>query len=290
VTMSTITTPEPCPGLHSGYGSDFRRATADTTVRKRMLEECLRFALENQLFYLEYQPQIDAASGRINGVEALIRMGRGAGSVSSPREFIPVAEDCGLISPIGEWALRTACSQNKRWQDEGLQKINMAVNVSAIQLMHTDICGIVESALSDSGLDPGYLVLEITETAIMADLDRVKMALSRLVAIGVQVALDDFGTGYSSLSRLVQLPVGMLKIDRLFVKNVAVDNACSSIVSSIVALAHAMELRVVAEGVETAVQAEAVRKHRCDEMQGYYFSQPLSAKDCGLLLRGENQE
>jgi EAL domain-containing protein (putative c-di-GMP-specific phosphodiesterase class I) len=290
VTMSTITTLTPCPGLHSGYGSNFRRATLDTTVRTRMLEECLRFALENQLFYLDYQPQFDAANGRMNGVEALIRMGRGTGSVSSPREFIPVAEDCGLICPIGEWALRTACGQNKIWQEEGLRKVNMAVNVSAVQLVHTDICGIVESALSESGLDPSYLVLEITETAIMADLDRAKAALTRLVAIGVQVALDDFGTGYSSLSRLVQLPVDMLKIDHSFVRNVAIDNACSLVVSSIVTLAHSMELRVVAEGVETAVQAEALRKHRCDEMQGYYFSHPLSAKDCGLLLRGENQE
>ena len=202
-----------------------------------------------------------------------------------PGRFIGIAEDTGLIVPIGAWVMRTACAQNKAWQDAGLGRLRVAVNLSARQFGATDLIPGIEDVLNDTGLDPSCLELELTESLFMSDVTPAVDLLHRMKALGINLSIDDFGTGYSSFSYLSRFPIDVLKIDRSFVNDITHDANDAAIVASIIALAHNLRLSVIAEGVETAEQLDYLRHQGCDEMQGYYFSKPLAAHDFEQLLR-----
>ncbi len=255
------------------------------TVRRLGLETALRHALERGEFQLHYQPQVDLASGAITGVEALIRWQRPEIGLVSPLEFIPLAEETGLIVPIGDWVLRTACAQSRAWQQAGLPALRMSVNIAPRQFQQQDLAEVVTRILRETGLDPRWLVLEITEGTIMQDAGAAIETLRTLGALGVGLSLDDFGTGYSSLNYLKRFPLDCLKIDKSFVDDITADPDAAAIASAIISMARSLEVQVVAEGVETRAQLEFLRAHGCDAVQGYLFSKPLSAGDCGLLLR-----
>jgi EAL domain-containing protein (putative c-di-GMP-specific phosphodiesterase class I) len=264
--------------------------TADMNAKageRLALETQLRHALERGELLLHYQPQVDLQSGRIIGVEALVRWQRPESGMVSPADFIPMAEETGLIVPIGEWVLRTACAQGKAWQSAGVTGVPVSVNVSARQFRHKEFTETVRAALRDTGLRPDLLELEITESLAMEHAKTTIERLDELHAMGVRLSIDDFGTGYSSLSYLTRFPIHTLKIDRAFINNVTTDRAHSAIASAIILLAHNLNLRVVAEGVETEAQAAFLRTHRCDAMQGYLFSRPVAEPDMtSMLARG----
>ncbi len=241
------------------------------------LENKLRRALERQQFSLHYQPRVDLRSGAIVGVEALIRWHVSDEETVAPSRFIPIAEEIGLIAPIGKWVLQTACAQMKRWQDEGLPRLVVSVNVSARQFRQDDLVRTIAEALHSSGLDPGDLEIELTESAVMHDAQEFVAMLNELNDLGVQIAIDDFGTGYSSLSYLKRFPVDRLKVDRSFVQDIATDADDATIVRTIIALGHNLGLKVVAEGVETEQQLAFLRENNCDEAQGYWYGKPLQA-------------
>ena len=251
-----------------------------------------RFSLEGQLqralardeFTLQYQPQFDLGSGKISGMEALLRWSNAELGVVSPDEFIPVAEETGLIEPIGEWALRTACRQFKDWQDAGLAPGRIAVNVSARQFAQDRFCAVVEDALHETRLAPGCLELEITESLMMKDESRTRSLLQSLRRIGVSIAIDDFGMGHSSLGRLSEFSVNRLKIDRSFVQSVDSLGRHATIVTAIVAMARALGVDVVAEGVENFNQLLQLQDQKCNEVQGYLLSKPLHAAEATQLL------
>jgi EAL domain-containing protein (putative c-di-GMP-specific phosphodiesterase class I) len=201
----------------------------------------------------------------------------------SPGKFIPLAEESGLIVPIGEWVLRTACAQNKAWQATGLPRIRVAVNVSPRQLRHENLLQTVDQVLRETGLNPNYLELELTES-IMQDAEEAIRLLSQLQSMGVQIAIDDFGTGYSSLSHLKRYPIHKLKIDQSFVRDIAHDPHDRAIVTAIIALAHSLDMNAVAEGVETEEQLTHLRSLTCDEAQGYFLGRPMPAHDAAQLL------
>lgn len=249
------------------------------------MEAVLHDALEKSRFVIFYQPQVTTQTGEISGVEALIRLRQGASQLIPPSEFIPLAEQSGMIIPIGQWILRTACAQVKAWQDAGVPAVPVAVNLSARQFTDKGLVAMVRNALSDTGLDPHYLHLEITESAAMQDIHTTIDVLHQLRRMGVKIVIDDFGTGHSSLSYLRQLPIDTIKLDRFFVEDIAFDEDARSIVSSIVALAHTLKLQVIAEGVETAKQLDALRTLQCNEIQGYHFSKPVPAEQCAIQLR-----
>jgi diguanylate cyclase (GGDEF)-like protein/PAS domain S-box-containing protein len=248
------------------------------------IEGALRTALERNEFVLHYQPQVDLASGRIVGMEALIRWQHPELGMVPPSRFIGVAEETGLIVPIGAWVMRAACAQNKAWQDAGLGRLRVAVNLSARQFGAADLLERIEQALQDSALDPGCLEIELTESLFMSDVTPAVDLLHRMKALGVQLSIDDFGTGYSSLSYLSRFPIDTLKIDRSFVADITHDANDAAIVTSIIALAHNLKLAVIAEGVENVEQLDYLRRHGCDEIQGYYFSRPLPAEQFEQLL------
>ncbi len=252
---------------------------------KLWLENHLRSALENQQFVLHYQPIVDGKSGRICGVEALIRWHHPEQGVISPARFVPVAEQTGIIIPIGEWVLREACKQNKAWQDAGLEPIRVAVNLSARQFHSPHLIEHIRSILDETGLSPHYLELEITEGFIIHNSEYVRQALRELEAMGVTVSIDDFGTGYSSLSQLQRLPVHAVKIDRTFVRNIGENAHNSSIVRAVIELAHGMGLKVVAEGIETEEERDFLIRYNCDKMQGYWLGRPTDAVHCEQILR-----
>ncbi|HTY93748.1 MAG TPA: EAL domain-containing protein [Steroidobacteraceae bacterium] len=257
----------------------------NTLMTERLeLEGKLRRALERNQFQLHYQPRVDLASGRILGAEALIRWYIPGEQPILPGRFIALAEETGLITPIGRWVLHTACAQNRLWQDLGLPPIVVSVNVSAGQFRASNFVRSVAETLKETGLDPGYLEIELTES-VMHDAPQLVGMLGELKRIGVQVAIDDFGTGYSSLSSLKRFPVDRLKVDRSFVEHIAIDTDDAAIVRTIIALGRNLGLRVVAEGVETAEQMQFLREHACDEVQGYYYSRPVPAREFANLLR-----
>lgn len=248
------------------------------------LKEGLTKALKEEEFVLVYQPQIDLRSKEIVGVETLIRWKHPERGLIPPVEFIPMAEETGMIVQIGEWVLRTACQQNKAWQDAGMAPIKMSVNVSPRQFRERDFVACVRSVLADTGMDPQYLELEITESLIMDNVERAVVTMNELNTIGVQLSIDDFGTGYSSLSSLKHFPVARLKIDQSFVKGLPGDKDDNAIAMAVIALGHRLNLKIVAEGVETDQQRSFLCDNDCDEMQGYHFSRPVPAEKIVEML------
>ncbi len=267
-------------------GNNFKFYTSEMNLRavKRLsLENDLRRAIERSEFIVYYQPKIDTASRQIVGTEALVRWQHPVLGLIGPDEFIPAAEETGLIVPIGEWVLRAACAQTKLWHDEGYA-LNVAVNLSAIQFEEYDLAGLITQIIAQSGLDPHYLNLEVTETCIMENSADAFETLSRLRKLGVKISIDDFGTGYSSLGYLKTLPIDVLKIDRSFIRDLTHSVNDSAMVSAILTLAHNLNLEVVAEGVETEEQLAILKTMKCDEWQGYLCSQPLMADLLKSLL------
>jgi len=258
-------------------------------ARKLLLEAKLRRAFEKQQFALHYQPKVAAKSGRLTGLEALLRWNDPESGVVSPAGFIECLEDTGLIVPVGRWAIEQALRDRQRWAADGLQPPRIAVNVSAVQLANPDFANTVRAALSCTGERPDALELEITESLIIKDIDANIRTLQEISDLGVGVAIDDFGTGYSSLRYLAKLPVDCLKIDRSFIATMVDDPDSMTIVSTIISLAHALSLHVVAEGVETAEQAKVLKLLRCDEMQGFLFSEPLTSVACESFLRDNSE-
>ena len=253
--------------------------------RRLSLESNLRRAIDDKELSLNYQPQIDMQTGRIVGVEALLRWHSKELGFVSPVEFIPVAEETGLITPIGEWVMREACAQARQWQLEGLPQVRMAINLSVRQFAKQDLEKLVNEVLLDSGLPVNCLELEITENMLMDDVEGSVETLHRLKALGVQLAIDDFGTGYSSLSYLKRFPIDRLKVDRSFITHVTSDPGDASVTQAIIAVAHNLGLSVTAEGVEEQSQLAFLKDHDCEEVQGYLFSRPLPADDLAQLLK-----
>ncbi len=254
-------------------------------VERRALEQPLHYALERDEFRLHYQPRIDLSTNRIVGVEALLRWQHPELGSVSPAQFIPLAEETGLILSIGDWVLREACAQNQVWQGMGLVPVRMAVNLSARQFAQADLAARITEVLAETGLDPRLLEIELTESMVMQNAQANISTLRHLRKMGLTISVDDFGTGYSSLSYLKRLPIHALKIDRAFVQEVTEDRDDAAIVKAILAMAHSLRLHVVAEGVETEAQLQFLRAHCCDEVQGFLFSRPLPADEITRLLR-----
>jgi diguanylate cyclase (GGDEF)-like protein/PAS domain S-box-containing protein len=255
------------------------RATARLTV-----ESALRAALDADEFFLLYQPQVEIASGRITGIEALLRWQHPVQGVVRPGDFIPVAESSGLILPIGEWVVRAACAQLAQWRDQRRRVTPVSVNVSALQFRQEGFCSLIRSALDDAGLPAQALELELTESLLLSSADMIQPVMEELREMGVTLAIDDFGTGYSSLSYLKQFRVRKLKIDGSFIRGLGTDRDDEAITTAVVRMAKSLNMRVVAEGVETARQAEFLRALGCDAMQGYWISHPLPAEEIAALL------
>ncbi|MES2297658.1 MAG: EAL domain-containing protein [Pseudomonadota bacterium] len=253
-------------------------------VRLRVESELHR-ALERQEFELHYQPLVDLRTGAIVTVEALIRWRHPARGVLDPVSFLPIAETCGVIKPIGTWVLGEACRQIKCWHDQGLASPVIAVNVSALQFQVADFAAMVGQTLYDYAVDPKLLALELTETVLMDDVESTLSILRRLKSIGIRIAIDDFGTGYSSLAYLRRFPIDELKIDISFIHDITTNADDAAIVLAVISMAHSLKLHVIAEGVETEAQLNYLRRHRCDQIQGYYFSRPLGAAQLTELLR-----
>lgn len=277
----------------SDTGSHFRFYGKSMNLEaktKLQLISRLHRALEHQEFILHYQPLRDTVTGALTAAEALVRWNAPDEGLVAPDNFIPIAEETGLIVPIGEWVLRTACAQARAWQDAGYRSIRMAVNVSAHQLRRPTWVQTVVQVLEDTGLGPAHLELELTESVIMQHDQAMADNMRALHAMGVGLSLDDFGTGYSSLSYLNRFPIGRLKIDRSFIREIKGDRDNAVLARAILALAKSLKLSVVAEGVETEFQAEFLREHGCDELQGYLLSRPVSAQDFYRFLEKEKNE
>ncbi|HTU68265.1 MAG TPA: EAL domain-containing protein [Steroidobacteraceae bacterium] len=261
-------------------------AGMDNATRERVKRENdLHGALSRGELELYYQPKVDTQSQKFHSAEALIRWNHPDHGTIAPEQFIPLAEESGLIVSIGEWVLREACKQARAWQLEGLPAMRVAVNVTASQFRQNNLLEVVRGALDAAQLEPRYLELELTESAVMTNPEESVAVLEKLSMMGVHVSVDDFGTGYSSMSYLRRFPIDKLKIDRTFVKDLANRAEDASIVQAIISLAHSLKLKVVAEGVETTQQLEALREFGCDQYQGFHFSKPLPAKEFGELVR-----
>jgi diguanylate cyclase (GGDEF)-like protein/PAS domain S-box-containing protein len=257
-------------------------------LSKRLeIEGKLRRGIDNEEFFLRYQPQVDIASGRISGMEALIRWNDPARGEVYPKDFIFVAEELGLIVQLGEWAFRTACRQLKTWENEGILDVVVSVNISPRQFMSRKLVPSLLAMVREAGVDPRRIELEITETMIMRNLEQSIEILEQLRSVGMGVAIDDFGVGYSSLGQLKRLPATGMKIDRSFISNVPLDAPSGSITEAIIAMAKRLRLRVIAEGVETRAQLEFLRANQCDAFQGYLFSRPLTALEATAMLRAQ---
>jgi len=266
----------------------FSRDLSEEIQRRVLLEARLKHALDRNELVVHYQPKMEILTGRLKGWEALLRWQSPELGMISPEEFIPVAEQSGLILPIGEWVLREACRQLRAWQDQGLDAGTMAVNLSTRQFRQTDLAEVISNALRDTGLVPGDLELEITESSIMDNLASAASVLAGLEALGIRIAVDDFGTGYSSLSYLKTFSIHCLKIDRSFIHDIPGDDNDTAIVRAIITLAGSLGLTVVAEGVETDAQLAYLRANHCDQAQGYLFSRPLPPGECLKLMREDS--
>jgi diguanylate cyclase (GGDEF)-like protein len=267
--------------------NNFKFYTSELSVRieeRLAMQGQLRLALEREEFVLHYQPQVDLCDGRIVGMEALVRWNHPERGQVQPAEFIGLAEESGLIVPIGAWVIRTACAQAKAWQDAGCGKFRMAVNLSVRQFAQADLVEYIAAVLQETGLDAQSLEIELTESSVMTDVERSIDILHRFKALGLHMSIDDFGTGYSSLSYLKRFPIDVLKIDQSFVRDIeTADDA--AIVKAIISMAHSLGMRVIAEGVETESQCDFLRLNMCDEIQGYLFSKPTDAARMGEMLQ-----
>jgi diguanylate cyclase (GGDEF)-like protein/PAS domain S-box-containing protein len=263
----------------------FKRDLNLRAVKRQSLEDGLRHALERQEFSIHYQPKVNLETGGIAGVEALIRWLHPELGLVSPAEFIPIAEECGLMVPIGRWVLGQACHQAQAWQDIGLAPIRIAVNISAAELRAKDFIKGMSVMLAETGLDPRFLELELTETFLVRDSQATLAVLRNLKQLGLNLALDDFGTGYASLNHLKRFPIDTLKIDRSFVRTITTNTDDASIVCAVISMGKNLHMRVVAEGIETREQLAFLRDRDCPFGQGYYFSQPLTGQACTQLLR-----
>ena len=263
----------------------FTQEMNNKAVERLTLESSLRLAIDREELFLVYQPQWDVTTGKITGAEALLRWRHPELGLISPDRFIPIAENSGLIVPIGEWVLRTACAQARQWQDQGLPPLPIAVNVSAVQFRQQSFPELVRKVLGETGLAAECLELELTESLLLSAADATLSMLHKLKRMGVKLSIDDFGTGYSSLSYLNQLPVYKLKIDRSFVRDITVDPDDAAITGTIISMAKNLNLKVIAEGVENEQQMSFLRQHDCDEVQGYYFSRPLEVGDFSAKVR-----
>ncbi|HKE94011.1 MAG TPA: EAL domain-containing protein, partial [Povalibacter sp.] len=274
-------TKEAARGGYRFYAAEMSSFTDDHLA----LESELRRALETGELELHYQPKVDIATNRVRSAEALVRWRHPVRGLVPPMTFIPVAEETGLIVPLGEWVLREACNQVRRWIDSGMSPVRVAVNLSAKQFRDADLAAVVRSALGKARLEPGFIELELTESAVMHNPEQSAATLERLSAMGVHISIDDFGTGYSSLSYLRRFPLDKLKIDRSFIRDLMKNADDVSIVKAIISLAHSLRLRVVAEGVETAEQLEFLRQLGCDQYQGYFCSPAVTADAFAELIR-----
>ncbi|MEI9981846.1 MAG: EAL domain-containing protein, partial [Aliidongia sp.] len=268
----------------------FNRNMDNIAAERHSIGENLRGALIRQEFILHYQPIVNLKSGMITGAEALLRWRHPEWGLLSPMRFVPIAEDNGLIVPLGRWVLREACAQAKRWIDAGLPPVSIAVNISAIEFRQPNFIEGVRSILNDTGLDGSRLQLEITEGVLMRDVESSTETLRGLKNLGVQLAVDDFGTGYSSLSYLKKFPIDILKIDQSFVSDIKSDGDAGVIASAIIALGNSLNKRVISEGVETPVQLEFLKARHCEEGQGYLFSRPVAAAQFAGLLAAHSSD
>jgi diguanylate cyclase (GGDEF)-like protein len=259
------------------------------TLERLELESDLRHALERGEFFLHYQPKVEIANGLITGFEALLRWKHPLRGLVPPLDFIPLAEETGLIVPIGEWVLATACARTKNWQGRGLPKLSVAVNLSARQFADPMLLAKLTRIIHASGLDPSLLELEITESVVMSNGESAVSVLEKLKSIGVQIAIDDFGTGYSSLAYLKRFPIDTLKVDRSFIRDIPADSGDMKITRAIIAMAHGLRLKVVAEGVETAEQLEFLDSQSCDAAQGYFLYRPLEEEELADVLKRNRQ-
>jgi diguanylate cyclase (GGDEF)-like protein len=268
--------------------NDFRLFTDDMktqSIEELMLETNLRKALERDEFVLQYQPKIDLKTGQITGVEALLRWDQPDLGMLQPNQFIPLAEETGLIVPIGRWVLKTACEQHMAWQRDGLPSICMAINLSPCQFQHEQLLRDIDETLAATGMSPELLEFEITEGMVMQNVERTIGILTEIGKRGIRLSMDDFGTGYSSMALIKRFPIDTLKIDRSFIRDLPENTDDKAIAEAIIRLGKALGLTIVAEGVETIEQEAFLRDHACDEMQGYLFSRPVSAESIPALLR-----
>jgi EAL domain-containing protein (putative c-di-GMP-specific phosphodiesterase class I) len=273
-------------------GNQFRFYAADMNSRARealVLDSRLRDAVNQNQFVLHYQPQLCLRSRRIIGAEALVRWDMPGRGLVSPAEFLPRAEQTGLILPINEWVLREACREAASWQRRGLAPLRISVNLSSIQFQKQSVPLLVARVLADTGLDPRRLDLELTESMLLEQTDAVVRDLQQLRELGVGISIDDFGTRYSSLTYVKHFPIDRLKIDQSFVRDLGSNPHDAAIVRAIVSLGHSLELEVVAEGVESAEQVELLQAEGCDEVQGYFFGKPMPASEFVSLAVGEQR-
>jgi diguanylate cyclase (GGDEF)-like protein len=262
----------------------YRSALNSNATQRQSVESDLRHAIQKHELQMHYQPIMNLTTDLMVGAEALIRWQHPILGTVLPAKFISIAEESGLIVSIGQWALREACRQARVWQDAGLPRCRLAVNISAVELRSKEFVSGVERVLSESGFDPQRLELELTETFLMQDSHATARVLDALKQLGIQLALDDFGTGYSSLSYMRRFPIDALKVDRSFVKNITTDADDASVVSAVINMGKSLHMRVVAEGVETREQLLFLKEHGCSEAQGYYFSRPMSGENIAELL------
>jgi diguanylate cyclase len=262
----------------------FKPAMNQHALERQSIEGSLRHALDRGEFVLHYQPKMDLSAETLTGAEALIRWQQPERGIVFPRNFIPIAEQCGYIVPIGRWVLREACRQRRSWLDAGLAPIPIAINISAVELRSTNFVAHVREILKETGLESQYLEFELTETAFMQDPDSTVAVLRELKSMGIHLTLDDFGTGYSSLSYLKRFPIDSLKIDKSFVHGLCTDSDDSKLVSAVINLGRSFHLQVIAEGVETREQFLALQAQDCAEGQGYYFQKPIAAGEFAKLL------
>ena len=258
--------------------NDYRFFTEDMNRRARQqqtIESGLRLALQRKEFVLHYQPKLDLTNGKVVGVEALVRWNRPDQGMVFPSDFIPVAEDSGLIVPLSQWVLQEACQQACRWQAQGMRPLILSVNISAIDFRQRGFVEGIARTLKETGFSPTQLELEITESVLMQNIDTTVATLKAIKQLGIRLAIDDFGTGYSSLSYLQKFPVDVLKIDRSFVGDLSIDSNDAKLVSTIISLGKSLNLHIIAEGVETREQLEFLKRHQCEEAQGYYFSKAV---------------
>ena len=268
----------------------YTNSMSATAFERLSMENALRKGLFNGEFEMYYQPKIDLVSNRAVGLEALVRWNHPEMGLVLPADFIPLAEETGLIVPLGEWVLHTVCSQMRSWSSAGMKSLRVAVNLSACQFRQTMLRQLVKRMLHETGVAPELLEIELTESVIMDDIQTSSTLLRELKKMGVHISMDDFGTGYSSLSLLKRLPLDTLKIDRSFVRDITKDADDAAIVDAVISLAHSLRLRVIAEGVETSEQLEFLRARGCDEVQGYLYSRPLPVAGVEKWLREFNPD